>query len=149
MGYRKIYQSLHYKDLDTYVVVNGQKVLIQFRGGSLQPKVNGKFTTTDQDLVKAMDSDSGLNTSFKCIYSEKIAEEKPRYTAEDEATLDAPEEKPEETKNEFTKVPGIKTIQAARTYIVENFGIPASKMLNGVAVKEYAAEKKIVFVDLP
>ena len=52
--------------------------------------------------------------------------------------------------NETVKVEGIKTIQAAKEYLIANFAdVKASHLPNGEAVKKVAAEKKVLFVDLP
>jgi hypothetical protein len=157
MALRKTYQSIQYIQLDTYVVVNGQKVLVQFRGGSLQPRTFGKFNTDNQELIAAMDMDSGNGKSFKCIHSEEIESpviEDPKPLVIKEAPAPKPEvtEVPEEKQAEvkpFTSVPGITTVQAAKQYMADTFGIALSKMPNGAAVKKQAEANKVKFPDLP
>lgn len=149
MGLRKVYQSIHYKDLDTYIVVNGVKTLIQFRGGSLKPDIKGTYNTSDPAVIKAMDSDSGLNRTFRCIHSEEIPDGQTEDTPElaTENTLNA--EAPVVDDATITKVPDITTVQAAKAYLAEHYKVPISKMPNASAVKQYAAANKIAFVDLP
>ena len=51
--------------------------------------------------------------------------------------------------DEITKVPGIKTLQDARTYLNKEMDVPFSRMPNGKAIKNIAEELKIEFPDLP
>lgn len=155
MGVRKVYQSIHFKDLDTYVAVEGVKTLIQFRGGSLKPDIKGTYATSDPRVIKAMDKDSGNGTSFRCVHVDNFVDldkEEEEVTASPVDGMNIPNEPPEdeppEGDAELTPLPGYSTVQAARTYMSETYGIPLSKMPNGAAVKKQAAEKKIVFVDL-
>ena len=151
---RKTYQSIHYKDLDTYVSVNGVKTLIIFRGGTLKPKVNGKVSTDDPALIKAMDNDPGNGTSFRCISIEGEAEpsvrENPVIPSKAKEKKQEPEDDTQDRNPEITKVEGISTVQAARDYLLNNVPeLTASKIPNGAAVKNVAAANNILFVDLP
>ena len=64
---RKTYQSLKYVDDSYCIIVNGNKMFVRFNGGSLQPRVNGKFTTTDPDVMIAMESCKGFNKEFRLV----------------------------------------------------------------------------------
>lgn len=160
MAQRKVYQAVSYQYLDTYVMVNGQKVLVQFRGGTLSPRMNGKFSTEDPDVIAALDADLnrlGSNASFKCIHSEEIPD------AEGVKKADAP--KAEEPKKEApdgdgkppasdpipaTEVPSITTVQAAKEYLLQQFPdeLKVSHLQNKEAVLKVAAEKLLKFTDL-
>lgn len=157
---RKVYQSVHFQTLDTYVMVKGQKVLIQFTGGSLKPKINGTYSTSDPDVIAAMDKGIVPDAAYKCISvdttpdppsakpSEPAAKEDP--PAKDLANV--PDKDPEgapPADGSFKEVPGIATVQAAKDYLLANIeGLTQSRLPNGTAVKAVAAENKIHFTDL-
>lgn len=160
MAQRKVYRSLVYKDLDTYIVVNGNKVRIEFRGGSLQPPINGIFVATDPDVIRAIDKDSGLGRSFICISSEGEPDPEPKDEDFDE---DEPEEEPVkkpakkttpkppvlETPPEAKLVEGVTTIQDAREYLLKNIeGLKPQNIPNPKSVENLAAKNGIVFPDL-
>jgi hypothetical protein len=144
MATRKTYQLIHYQSLDTYVSVNGKKVLIQFRGGSLKPKINGKFTSTDPDVIAAMDKGMlAPGAAYRCI--DTFTDDKPVSAPKNEEPQSTSEEGPEG----FQKVEGITTIQMARDYLLKNIdGLVAAKLPNGNAIREQARIHKIEFTDL-
>ena len=158
MGVRKIYQSLEFKSLDTYEMVNGVRTLIQFRSGSLATSAKGQFTATSPALIEAMDHSSSNGITFKEIYTEKFddAEEEipaglPKVLTAEEELLAAEEAAAVAAAADaaITKISEISTVQAARAYLVEKFAMQISKLPNAVAVRKAAAEHKIEFVDLP
>lgn len=164
MGVRKTYQAFGFKTLDTYEMVNGAKALIQFRSGNHAPDAKGQYTTENPDIIEALDKSTSYGISFKCIRTEKTAGPEPAVSKGKAApeTNTPPADDTNDTgtgadntgdgngagKDDATEVPGIATIQAAREYLVANCGATASKLPNGPAVKKFAAEKKINFVDL-
>lgn len=145
MAQRKVYRSLVYKDLDTYIMVDGVKTLVQFRGGSLQPPINGIFVTQDPAVIKAMDKDRGLGTSFVCIASDgepdpEDEDEKPKIRKEAPKVFDAPQMK---------NVPGIFTLQDVREYLLKEIeGLKPAQMPNAKSVENLAAKHGFVFPDL-
>ena len=147
MAQRKVYQANAYKDLDIYVMYGGTtKKQILFRGGSLQPRINGKYITSDPKDIEAIEKHSMFNVWFRCVQVDEIPED-------ENALLD--DVKPQDQNTEadqipegFTKVEGIKTLQAAKEYLVKECGMDSKKLPNGVAVKNAAKENKVVFVDL-
>lgn len=170
MGVRKTYQAVGFKTLDTYEMVNGAKRLIQFRSGNHAPDAKGQYTTEDPDVIEALENSSSYGISFKCIRTEKTAgpdlatskakaaPKQPAPPADDKGA-GAGDKGGEQgagdgtdaegnTGDGLTNVPDIATVQAAREYLVANCGATASKLPNGPAVKKFAAEKKINFVDL-
>jgi hypothetical protein len=163
MGVTKIYQAIEFKSLDTYEMVNGVKTLIEFRNASQSPTAKGHYTTSNPAIIAAMDNSTSYGITFKCIHSEPTddPEPLPKAVAKKPAPKPAPTEAPETSEDEtpegedethaegeVTKVPGITTIQAARAYLVENFGLSVSKLPNGPSVKKAAAENKVNFIDL-
>lgn len=158
---RKVYQATNYQYLDTYVEVKGQKTLIQFRGGTLQPRLNGKFATDDPDVIAALDADInrlGAKASFKCIHSEEIPGPKeenapvkstaPQSAAPlGEPVKDAPAG---DNAAPIAEIPGITTVQDAKEYLLDKFAdsVKISHLPNKDAVQKVAAEKRIKFVDL-
>jgi hypothetical protein len=140
MALRKTYRSLIYKDLDTYVMVNGTKRLITFRGGSLQPPINGIFVADDPDLIKAMDNDRGNGTSFICVQTSG-SPEKAKSEALKAVQTEAPVEK--------TQIQGIKTLQEAKEFLLVNVeGLKAAQMPNSKSVLNQAAKNGFEFPDL-
>ncbi len=163
MGVRKIYQAIEFRTLDTYEMVNGSKIRIEFRNSSPAPNARGQYTTEDPDVIAAMEKSASFGTTYKCIHTETFGDPTPAPRTKaapkiqdpdpDEATAEGNDEAGKEDPNAgndtgVTEVPGIATIQAAREYLVANCGATASKLPNGPAVKKFAAEKKINFVDL-
>ena len=123
----------------------------------------GQYTTEDPDVIAAMEKSASFGTTYKCIHTETFGDPTPAPRTKaapkiqdpdpDEATAEGNDEAGKEDPNAgndtgVTEVPGIATIQAAREYLVANCGATASKLPNGPAVKKFAAEKKINFVDL-
>ncbi len=173
MAFRKTYQSIHFIELDTYIMVGGHKKLIQFRGGSLKPRINGRYTTDDPKEIEVLDKDAKRpGISFKLIHSEEIPDkvtEEPtvapmvkKAPAEPIKKQTLPEEakEVEEFKDQeeaspatsvgYKTVPEITTVQDARKYLADNVeGLTLSKLPNATAVKNAAAKNNIVFPNLP
>ena len=162
MGVRKIYQAVEFRTLDTYESVGGNKVRIEFRNSSPAPNARGQYTTEDPAVIAAMEKSASFGTTYKCIHTEtfgdpapvtKKAAPKTQEPDPDEGTGEGNDEASKKDPNAdagdgVTEVPDIATIQAAREYLVKNCEGNASKLPNGTAVKKFAAEKKIKFVDL-
>jgi hypothetical protein len=154
---RKTYQSIHYIELDTYIMVGGHRKLIQFRGGSLKPRINGRYTTSDPAEVEVLDKDAKRpGASFKCVYSEEIPERTFNIEVKSEATQPEPEEFKDQSEDISAQsmgvksVPEINTVQEARKYLAANVeGLTLSKLPNATAVKSAAAKNNIVFPNLP
>lgn len=156
---KRIYQSKHYQELDTYVSVNGTKRLVQFRGGSLKPKVNGKFSTTDPALIAAMDKDAARpGASYKVILKEDDpapapVKEDPAPPAPPAPEPEDPETPPKDTTDENPKTlsaEDVKTFHQARKFLTENIeGLTNGMLPNMIAIKEMAAKHNIVFPNLP
>ncbi|HBE43700.1 MAG TPA: hypothetical protein DDW27_21400 [Bacteroidales bacterium] len=159
MAIRKTYQSIHYIELDTYIMVDGHKKLIQFRGGSLKPRINGKYTTNDPKEIEVLDKDvQRPGASFKCIHSEgtpdKVAKPKPEMT--EVSKTEGPDEFKDQDEDKqvgsvgYKTIPEVKTVQDARKYLAANVeGLTLSKLPNATAVKNAAAKNNILFPNLP
>jgi len=127
----KTYQALKFQTYDMYTMVDGRRVLVAFRGGSLRPQINGTFQTSDPKLQEALKKDTSNGITFREIGS-----------FDDEATV-------VEQEFEETTVPGITTVQAARDYILSHIeGLSASSMPNKTIVMAVAQQNKYVFPDL-
>lgn len=139
---QKTYQATQSVQLDTYVSVNGKAVLIEFRGGTLDPRINGRFQTSNPDIIAALDADIarvGASCTFKCVHEEVLIDDDPLMEELD----------PKE-------IPGIKTVTAAKTWLVEasekgliKKGITAGMIKNRTDVLAIAAENKVTFTELP
>jgi len=142
---RNVYRSLIYKTLDTYIMVDGIKTLIEFRGGSLQPPINGIFVTDNPNVIKAMDKDSGYGTSFICISSEGDPEllKVPKRTTPVKETPKVPEVIEKKT------IPGITNLQEAKEYLLKNIeGLKLANMPNTKSVKNLMVKNGFEFPDL-
>lgn len=171
---RKTYQSLKYVDDSYCILVNGNKMFVRFNGGSLQPRVNGKFTTTDPDVMAAMESCKGFNKEFKLVSAEDTTV-KPLKAAPKSSSVPPPANAPvpppppapdpdpdsEDTgangpdygeggsgNVEIEEVPSITTVQAAKEYLINKKEVQVSKLPNKAAVLEHAAMNNVKFVDL-
>ncbi len=142
---RKIYQSNHFLQLETYEDVGGEKVLVKFSGGTLQPRVPGKYETSDPKLIKAMDETIERGgASYRCIYSEGA-----RKTSSQKEEKDPEPPKGSDEPPEVTKVEEVKTLQEAKNYLLEKVpGLSASKIPNSAAVLNAAKEHYIEFPNL-
>jgi len=156
---RKVYQSIHYQVLDTYIEVNGKRMLIKFRGGSLKPRINGKFITTNPDIITVMDEDAERpGASFRCILSQNLPDshnetekvQESAFKVMPEPNIEEPEVEKSKKSNGLRKVYEVKTIKDAREYLVGNVeGFTNSKLPNAIAIKNAAAKNNIVFPNLP
>jgi len=127
----KTYQALHYQSYEMYVMFQGKRTLISFRGGSLRPPINGKFQTTDPVLQDILAKDSSNGISFKEISS-----------FDDEA-------EPVIEKSDIKKAEGINTVQGARDYLLAKIdGLTQGSLPNKTAVMAIAEKYKIAFPDL-
>lgn len=139
---QKTYQSTQAIQLDTYVKVKGQRVLIEFRGGTYDPRKNGLYRTNDPTIIAALDADIervGRNCTFKCIHEEVLLEDDP--------ITEALEEK---------EIPDVKTVTAAKAWLIEasaqgliTKGITSSMIKNRTEVLAIAEANKVKFIDLP
>ena len=142
---QKTYEATNAIQLDTYCLVDGKKFLVEFRGGTLDPRKHGRFNTSDPKVIKAMDDDivrvGPERASYKCVHTETLID--------DEAEIEV-EPIPEKI------IPGIKTVTKAREWLIEasdqgiiKKGITSSMIKNRTDVLRFAGENKVTFTDLP
>jgi hypothetical protein len=140
------YIALENIQFDTYVMVGSNRVLIQFRGGTLEPRRNGTFTTNDPKLIEAMDKDSGINKTFKLFHSDVVL------------TEEVPAPGSQEDRKDWLKVEGTTTVQKAKDWLINasknkehgvKDGLLSSQIANKSTVLALAEEFHIEFVDLP
>lgn len=168
MAVTKTYQSIHFIELDTYIMVGGNKKLIQFRGGSLKPRIMGRYTTKDPDEIVALDRATRRpGASFKCIATEGAPDvvESPRpgpkppapppgpTKEQSELQGEAPDQDEREDLTEATEglklIPEVTTVKAAREYLANNIeGLTLSRLPNLAAVKNAAEKNNIAFPNL-
>lgn len=152
MAITKTYQALIYKELDTYIMANGQKVLVTFRGGSYQPRRNGIYMTSDPEVIKAMDQSKSNGLSYQCI--SVTGEPEPEVPKAETPNAEVKKESKKEAKEEakaaaLIEVPGVNNLQEAKSWLAKNVeGISLTKLMNGPAVKKAAAQHGIVFTEL-
>lgn len=142
---QKTYQATQAIQLDTYTLVGGQKRLIEFRGGTYDPRKSGQFNTSDPEVIAALEADIARvgadRCSFKCVSTETFVDD-------DEDVLTEPLEK--------KVIPEIKTVTAARVWLIDasaegiiKKGITSGMIKNRTDVLRIAGENKVTFPDLP
>lgn len=139
---QKVYQSTQAIQLDTYVNIKGHPFLIEFRGGTYDPRKNGLYRTSDASVIKALDADIarvGPSCTFKCIHEEVLLD-------------DDPITEPLVEK----EIPDVRTVTAAKAWLVEaseqgiiKKGITSSMIKNRTDVLAIAEDNKVKFIDLP
>jgi hypothetical protein len=140
---QKTYQATNCVQLDTYALVDGKAVLIEFRGGSTDLRRNGIYMTSDLKVIAALDADIARvgadKASFKVIHEEVLLEDDP-------ITEDLEEK----------SIPDIKTVTAAKQWLLDaseagiiTKGITPSMIKNRTEVFKIAGENKVTFTDLP
>jgi len=139
---QKTYECTKAMQLDTYVLVKGVKLPIEFRGGTIEPRKNGTYSVSDVDIIEALDADiarvGSEVASYRCIHEEVLL-------------LDNPETGP--TKQ---LVPDIKTVTAAKEWLITasatgiiKEGITSSMIKNRTDVLTICEETGIEFTELP
>jgi hypothetical protein len=136
------YQCISFIQLDTYTNVKGHKRLVEFRGGTINPRINGKYQTSDPELIKSLDADierAGVKASFKCIHEEVLLSDDVSKSTGD-----------------IKEVPEITSVTKAKAWLLEasangiiTKGITPSMLPNRTSVLEIAAANNINFTDLP
>jgi hypothetical protein len=129
----KTYQSRVTPIFSTYITVKGVRRNIRFAGGKAYPKRSyGKFSTSDPDLIKALEESRGFGKDWICISST----EQP--------------ETPETTKEESgeKEITEPKTVREAKDYLNKHFEIPYTQLQNRDAVMKVAGDLKIKFVNV-
>lgn len=160
MAIRKTYQAIRYQFLDINVMVGGKRTLIQFRGGTLRPKINGKYSTNDPAVIEALDKRAGK--SFRCIRTEgspdvkkdEVKSKAPSATKaqegnkESEVTVDPSDQT--ETGKSLKEVIEVTTMQEAREFLVSSVeGMSPGKLPNNQAIKNAAVKNGFSFPNLP
>lgn len=145
MAIRKTYQSVHFTTLSTYVMVNGQKVLIQFQGGTLRPRRNGIYTTEDPAIIAALDARAGK--SFRCIHTEGTPTQESKSNSSKDVKKE--DDKSRNTPDVLKEVPEVTNIIEARNYLVANIeGMTSAKLPNMQSVINTASKNGISFPNL-
>jgi len=143
----KTYQAISYVQLDTYVMANGMKILIAFRGGTFEPPRNGTFTTNEPGIIEAMDKpENGLGKSYHLL----------SVTEYDDQPVTKTAGLPSDAGEQYQIVPGINSVAKAREYLIKasedgniKSGITASLLKNRTQVLAIAEDVRIRFIDLP
>ncbi|MFI3321908.1 MAG: hypothetical protein R3Y50_05230 [Rikenellaceae bacterium] len=109
----KKYESINNLHLVTTVKVDGKDREIRFRGGTLTPRKNGTFATDDEQLQKAMESDSGYNVSFRELVVDKKKED----------SLKNSDKAKEPEVVELIDVFEVRTLEMAYSWFLDNLSL--------------------------
>ena len=141
----KIFQSTRYTTYSTRVSVNGKAVSVVFDGGdpSAYPPIMGKFKTSDEALIQAMENSHRYGIHWvEFIRKPKIKKtEKKKSKAKIIAEI---------VTEQSTIVNEVANVQQARNYLIQrfpkefNFNSLKSKLL----ILKAASEKNIVFPNI-
>ena len=135
----KTYQSTRSITLLTYVKVDGDLVAIEFAGGTLAPKKKyGKYSTSDPQIQKALENANGFGLEFVCILEQESEQEQSNHK----------DDKKEDGENGWKDIEDIKTVQAAKDYLIDLPEVTASMVGNKAKVLEVAEKFKIRFPNL-
>ncbi len=115
------------------VMVCGELRRIRFENGTTHPyRKNGTFTTSDEELQKAMEADDAFGKQYTLKDGGVVAEDKV-------------EEKTETIINE--KVLGVDGFRAAQKWLVENKGVVLDDIKTKALLKEKCSELGVAFED--
>lgn len=137
----KTYQNLISPLFSTTVFVDGERRDVRFvTGGKVQPRrVNGKFRTSDPELIKVLDESPYYGKKWVCINSTEPVKEEQEGEAEE---TKVPEE--EVIKN----IEGPTSAKQMREYLNKKLGVPYSKLPNKDAALRVAKEMNLNFVNV-
>lgn len=147
----KTYQLINDINLTTPIRIGDRPKMVSFTGGmrnSGEEIRHGCFTTADEKVQAALESDSGYGKTFRCITPEPPdgADETDSEAAGTEDTASAL--LPGDSVTELTKVPGITNKQAAIEWLAANRGIDGLKpTCKAEAVRNAAALHGVSFPD--
>jgi hypothetical protein len=135
----KTYQSLQNFKLSTSVTVDGKQESIDFIGGILRPfKKNGKFTTDNPKLQKAIENDSGYGKQFILISQEQPSKDSKKIT------------EPEKDETFEPISDDSKSVQQAKKFLIDKYPdkVKISTLTNRNKVVEAGARLNVTFPNL-
>jgi hypothetical protein len=134
----KVYQNLICPRFTTFIEIDGKRVDLSFTsGGKEKPKrVNGKFRTSNPQLIKALDESPYYGKKWVCISTDEISLEAVR------------QRQVEEKENAVKKIHAPKTAKEMREYLNKNLGVPWSKLPNKEAAFKVAKDMNLEFVNV-
>lgn len=131
-----IYQLTTMKDMTTYLTVGKELVTVIFSGGFVVPfKYNGTYSTSDPQLIEALEASPNFNSMWVKV----------------SPSADQPEEEEiEEVKpiapSKLEAIPGISSGQKARAYILAKYeDITNAQLRTNEEITRIATEKGIKF----
>jgi hypothetical protein len=178
MAVIKRYQLLRVMQHMTWFDVNGKTIPVSFQGGTRRPYlVRGRFSTSDQELQRVMESDNGLGKVYflehtdysegdtppeevsvkkskdkgKNLIPDQPKEDAPRIVTDQPPVDNATDQPPAENKPpDETDYPEVKTVKEARQKLIDLFPeeFKPAQLPNKASVLNKAAGKKITFSNL-
>lgn len=134
----KVYQHAHLLSLTTPVKAGNKVVVVEFDGGNSYPRSNGKYSTNDPEVQKALEESPRFKKDWHLLRETSLEEEEPE--------VEEPAGKDPEGEEEV--IEGITTVQAAKDYLTKEYGATSREVSNREKVLDYAASKNVVFKDL-
>lgn len=133
---RKVY-VVNALELTTFVVIDGKKVSVHFKGGCYNAGIRykAKLSTTDERLQKAIESHSQFNKTIFLDDAFEIAEKR-----EDVKEV--------VTEGGIKQYPLIKRVADAKDLLYKEYGISLLELTNKLKIKEAAASVKVEFPNL-
>ena len=141
MAIIKRYQLLRGMQLLTNFKVEGKVVCITFGGGIRRPYlIRGRFTTSDEDLQKAIEKSNGFGLDYyieDTIYTDPVIDDTPVFTKVDPST-------------DPVDYPDVLTVGDARKKLIELYPeeLKPKDLPNKIAVLARSKDKNITFSKL-
>lgn len=144
-----IYELLSSMTLYTTVTIKGASVDIMFDGGFVRPYTRrGRFSTSDPDIIKALEEDNSYNILWRKIQPEQI---EGSDTPANETRKEPSKPTTSEDLTDYTLVPEISSGQKAKAYLLSALEgkITNADLKNNAEIRRVAEENKIRFTDWP
>jgi hypothetical protein len=133
---RKTYQALVYLEHTLVFQINERRVEANFTGMNREHyKRFATFTTYNPDLQKCIEEHPNFNKEFKLIDTKAVGEIEEKELKEDNGNKGS--------KDEPLVLSEIETVDAAKTWLNKEKGIPFSQLANGSAIIKVCKEQNV------
>lgn len=144
----KTYQLINDINLTTPVLCGGKAIMISFTGGmrnSGETLRHGQFTTSDEELQKALEADRGYGRVFRCITPVPVTEkDNPPTKPQTVETQSVAAEVAVDTSSEEETAETSETAETEDVATTESENAPAQddtvEVVSGVTNKQQALE---------
>lgn len=139
MTTRKTYQAIRSCMLTIYVTVKDKKrIPINFAHYNIEQNVKGRYSTSDPEIIEALEANKEFNSDFELISEEEIESKEDKEPSGNAST----------GKEGLTPIGGCEKVQLAKAYLVEKYQdkVTPSTLTTWKTVDAAAEELGIYFV---